>query len=126
MPLETLQIRNFQPHSKQTIDLDPRVTVFTGPSDSGKSAFIRALRWCCTNSPGGDAFIKDGKKRCGVRLKIDGRSIGRTKGPAENDYILDGKKFKSFGTSIPEPIADLLNLSPVTWQGQHDSPFWLS
>ena len=126
MPLEQLQIRNFQCHKNRKIDFDPLVTVLTGPSDSGKSAIIRALRWACTNSPGGDAFVRDGAKRCGVRLKIDGRVIGRTKGTSENEYTLDGKKYKSFGTNVPEPIVNLLNLSPVTWQGQHDSPFWLA
>jgi len=124
--LTQLQILNFQNQSRQVIDFDPNVTVLTGPSDSGKSAVIRALRWACTNTPAGDAFIQDGKKDVGVRLKIAGRTIERRKGSKGNEYRIDGKKFKSFGSNVPEPIADFLNLSEVTWQGQHDAPFWLA
>jgi DNA repair exonuclease SbcCD ATPase subunit len=124
--IERLQIKNFQAHEKLQIDLDQAVTVLTGPSDVGKSAAIRALRWLCTNSPGGDAFVKRGKKKCGVRLLVDGRKIERARGKSKNSYSLDGSEFKSFGANVPEQIESLLNVSPVSWQGQHDSPFWLA
>ena len=124
--LEALQVRNFQCHSKLSIEFDEHVTTIIGPSDVGKSSVIRALRWACTNNPSGDAFIQDGKTRCGVRLKVDGKAVERMKGVGENDYKLSGKAYKSFGANVPEPIANFLNLSPVTWQGQHDSPFWLA
>ena len=124
--IESIQVRNFQCHSKFAIELDEHVTTIIGPSDVGKSSIIRALRWACTNIPAGDAFIQDGKTRCGVRLKMDGKVVERTKGTGENNYKLNGKAYKSFGSNAPEPIVNFLNLSPVTWQGQHDSPFWLA
>jgi len=124
--IEQLQIRNFQCYPKLSIEFDKYVTTIIGPSDVGKSSIIRALRWACTNIPAGDAFIQDGKERCGVRLKVDGKIIERTKGKSENNYKLNGRAYKSFGSNVPEPIANFLNLSSVTWQGQHDSPFWLS
>lgn len=124
--LQKIEVRNFQCHSKFVIEFDEHVTTMVGPSDVGKSSIIRALRWACTNIPAGDAFIQDGKTRCGVRLKVDGKTVERTKGVGENNYKLNGKVYKSFGSNVPEPIVDFLNISPVTWQGQHDSPFWLA
>jgi len=121
-----LKIRNFQPHGRFTIDLDPHVTTIVGPSDRGKSSIIRALRWLCTNQPAGNAHIKEGKKFSAVRLKVDDNVIIRKRSASKNTYSLNGEEFKSFGSDVPDSIAKLLNLGPVNFQQQHDSPFWLS
>jgi exonuclease SbcC len=123
--IDKLQIQNFQCHSKRKIELDG-VTSVIGPSDSGKSAIIRALRWICQNTPQGDQFIKDGAKGCTAVLELDGHSVKRRKGKGINEYYLDGKVFKSFGTSVPDSVTKVLNISDLNFQGQHDAPFWFS
>lgn len=124
--IERLQIRNFQPHTDRTIEFDPLVTVIVGLSDCGKSSIVRALRWVCINEPSGDAFLQDGKKRCGAALHVDGRVIRRIKASGENSYKFDAQRYEAIGKAVPEAVANFLNLSPVSWQGQHDAPFWLS
>lgn len=126
---EKLFIQNFQTHEKLRIDFDPAITSIVGPSDAGKSAIIRALRWVCINQPNGDAFIRHGTKGATVRLVVDGRSVTRRRaaGGRANEYKLDDQEFTAFGIGgVPEPIEGLLNLGPVSWQGQHDPAFWLS
>lgn len=124
--LETLYIQNFQAHSKLQIDFDSKVTTIVGPSDVGKSAVMRSIRWVCRNHPSGEAFIKDGKKGTTVRLIVDGNKIGRRRGQGQNTYLLNGDEFKAFGTDVPDRIAKILNTGGVNFQGQHDSPFWFA
>jgi len=123
---ETLRIQNFQRHTKLRIDFDPAITCIVGPTDAGKSAVLRALRWVCTNQPGGAAFIRDGATGATVRLTVDGTCVRRVRGGDRNEYFLAGWRFAAFGRAVPDEILDHLNLGPTTWQGQHDAPFWLA
>lgn len=126
---ERLLIQNFQTHEKLRVDLDPAITSIVGPSDVGKSAIIRALRWVCTNQPNGDAFVRYGSKGTTVQLVLDGGFViarRRSSNGTVNEYKLDEQEFVSFKTAVPEPIEQLLNLGTVSWQGQHDQSFWFS
>lgn len=123
--LETLTLRNFQYHRKYTLEFDPLLTCVVGPSDRGKSALLRALRWLAANRPSGDAFLRRGAKGVSVTLAVDGKNVVRSKGKS-NAYKLDGKVYAAFGQSVPEPVASLLDLSPENFQGQHDAPFWFA
>ena len=124
--LERLQLRNFQCHEDLRIVFDPQVTTIVGPSDVGKSAVLRALRWVAENRPSGDAFVRDGESTCSVSLWLNDRKVTRRKGKGTNEILLDKQVFKAFGADVPEPIADLLNTGDVNFQAQHDSPFWFS
>lgn len=126
--IERLLIQNFQAHHKLRVNLDPHITTIVGPSDVGKSAIIRALRWVCTNQPGGDAFVRHGARGATVKLVVDGHTITRRRRPGGevNEYRLDSSAYRAFGRGVPDPITELLNIGDVTWQGQHDAPFWFS
>jgi hypothetical protein len=39
---------------------------------------------------------------------------------------LNGDEFKSFRSSVPKNISDLLNLDAINFQGQHDPVYWFS
>ena len=73
--LEKLRIINFQKHEDLTVSFDDRITTIVGPSDVGKSAVLRALRWVLTNQPDGSGFIREGEKNASVVLRVDGRTI---------------------------------------------------
>ncbi len=124
--IEELHIRNFQVHRHLDIQFDPRVTTIIGPSDSGKSAVIRALRWVCLNRPNGDAFIREGSGGVKVRLIVDGHKIVRRRGGSLNLYSLDKKNFKAFGNEVPPEILKLVNINEINFQKQHDAAFWFS
>lgn len=124
MTIERIEIRNFQCHRKLIIDLDPFVTCIVGESDSGKSSILRAFRWLCLNRPSGSAFVRFGHGDCRVRAIIEGETISRQKGDKGNHYKLGGNVFNAFGTGIPDQIGNLLNVSELNFQRQHDPPFW--
>lgn len=123
--LQSLHLRNFQTHRDFFLELDPLTTVITGPSDSGKSSLLRALRWVCTNQPRGDSFITWGEESCSVTLKVDNHTITRTRGK-DNTYQLDsGEPYKSFRDDVPQAIQALLNVDPdLNFQQQLDPAFW--
>lgn len=124
--LKSLQLNNFQAHKNLKIEFPPGITVIKGPSDVGKSAVLRALRWLALNDMAGEDFITHGEDEVVVVLDTDRGKIVRRKG-IENIYKLDGKVLKSFGAGkVPEIVEQALGLGEINFQKQHDSPFWLS
>jgi len=123
---EKLLIQNFQAHSKLKIEFDPRLTVIVGPSDVGKSAVIRALRWVCRNHPQGQEFIRHGTSGTIVKLFVDDVIIERRRGKTINAYKLDAEKYVSFGTNVPDTIDAVLNVNDINFQNQHDAVYWFS
>ena len=124
--LKRIRIKNFQKHRSLTLKLDPHITTIVGPSDIGKSAILRALRWVCFNKPDGTAFITDGEVLTKVQLTVDDHVITRSKGKGVNAYHLDGKQLVSFNRDVPDLVERVLNLDSTGFQLQHDSPFWFS
>lgn len=124
--IHSITITDFQAHHRLQVDLSPSVTTIVGASDVGKSATVRALRWLATNKPGGDAFIRDGATDAMVEVHVDSHTLLRSKGKGGNRYYLGGQELVSFGANVPEPVAKVLNVADINFQGQHDSPFWFS
>lgn len=133
MRLLRLTLSNFQKH--ETLDISfSRVTSILGSSDEGKSAILRALRWLCLNDMGGEDFITHGKKKTEVEIAIQHEQSKpvhhikriRTRGGNTNTYEMGGETFKSFGTNVPDTVAEALNISDINFQGQHDPPFWFA
>lgn len=123
--IERLTIREFQTHHLLRVELDPGVTTIVGPTDAGKSAVLRALRWLALNRPGGDAFIRDGSRKTKVTLMVDGHRLVRSKGP-RNIYRFGDKELVAFGSEPPVEVSRLLNVSAINFACQHDPPFWFS
>lgn len=126
--LKSLELKNFQAHRNFSLEPAPGITTIRGRTDAGKSSVLRALRWLCLNDLSGEGFISHGSDFSYVRLRLrlpDGTEakIVRKRGRA-NIYKLNGKVFRSFGSSVPEPVAVLLSLNEINFQRQHDAPFW--
>ena len=126
-----LDILNFQSHEETHLSFHPGVNIFVGSSDSGKTAIIRAIRWVVWNRPSGADFRSwSAKGRTSVELVTEEGIILRSK-DKQDKYTLgiSGHKdteFTAFGTSVPEEISKLLNISEINLQSQLDSPFLLS
>ncbi|QNO16500.1 AAA family ATPase [Alkalicella caledoniensis] len=142
MPYITnVRIENFQSHKDTQLNLANDLNVITGPSDSGKSAIIRAIRWVLYNEPRGTEFITANEKECRVTLVLsNGISIIRERTSSKNRYILiqDDEKqiFEGFGNTVPQEIINTHQIkniyldtdqrTSINLSNQLEGPFLLS
>lgn len=130
---ERLRLVNFQKHKDiRIVFAAPGVTTIVGPSDRGKSAIIRALRWLLQNRPTNSRMRRRGKDNatidadCVVTLWVDGRKVTRSRGEKVNSYTLDDKEYNALGRDVPPPIAQLGNMGEANFQRQLDQPYWFT
>lgn len=125
--IKSLTLKNFQAHKNLTIDFDKYVTTIVGPTDSGKSSILRALRLLLTNGISGTDYIREGSKKTSLSARVDRHTITRTKSSRTNSYALDGKVFKAFGSGkVPTEIENILRVSDINFRDQLDAHFWFS
>lgn len=114
-------LKGFQNHVDTEIPFSPGVNIMIGPTDVGKSAVLRAIRWVYRNKPRGDAFINDTYSEsgqiCEVQIHFDDRTwIGRRKGKGINEYIIhtleETSKFANFERTkdIPDEVLSFLEI----------------
>ena len=115
-------IENFQSHKKTTIQLagPGKVTAIIGPSDSGKSAVLKALKWVFFNQPEGTDHFRAGTEFCRVTVRyVNGTAVIRERNSASiNKYeiIIPGEKneiLTGFGKSVPQRVQEITGIKPV-------------
>jgi DNA repair exonuclease SbcCD ATPase subunit len=132
-----IKIKNFQSIGEAEISAE-KLTVIVGPSDRGKSAFIRAIKAGLLNARGND-YVKYGEDSSVVEIADQDFSLKWEKGAKVSGYVeltTDGgtEEYKKLGNSMPEevqkvtgirevPVGDL-TLTPQI-QPQHDYQFLL-
>jgi len=119
-----LHIINFQSHKDTTLEFDPGVNIIIGPSDSGKTAILRALRWVCWNRPSGESFRSHWGGSTEVHLTTE-LTVSRIRGK-KNTYEINGVELEAFKSDVPTEVQECLKLEDVNLQRQLDSPFLLS
>lgn len=136
-------LHNFQSHSDLQLEMGD-FTAITGPSGRGKSAIVRAIKWCLYNiSPGNKTkFIKRGTTKSWVTIEFsDGTIITRTrnKSGSENTYDItysngESIHLEKFGTGMVQEALDAHKMYPIELFGnsdiisiseQHDAAFFL-
>lgn len=122
MHIKLLTIENFQSHQKTAIEPAPpgQLTVIVGPSDSGKTAIIRALRWLYYNVPQGTNFIRVGCSFSCVTLTLeDGTKVIRERTKSRNTYSIvspvskEPQVFAGFGNTPPLEIQETTGVRPT-------------
>jgi exonuclease SbcC len=127
--LTELHVRNFQ--SLQKIDLTlERLTVVVGPSSSGKSALIRALKVLANNSRT-SSFITHGAKKTAIRAVCPQGAATYSRDASSAAYSLaradeEPAAYTKLAGSVPEPVRALLGLdTELSFAGQFDKPYLL-
>lgn len=122
--IQSIKLDNFQSHKKTEIEPAPpgQLTVIIGPSDSGKTALIRGLKWLSFNSPQGADFIRVGTQQAtATAIMGQGQKITRTKSRGGvNRYILEDlqhpapRVFESFGIGVPLEVQHAIEMTPIS------------
>lgn len=116
-----IEISNFQSHANTSIEPAPAggLTVITGPSDSGKTAIVRALKWLLYNQPQGDSFRRVGCDFVEVSVETaSGQHVTRRRTSTTNRYIVDGQTLEGFGNSVPAEAQQTTGVRPVRLNDQ--------
>lgn len=139
MKLVELRIQQYQSHLDSTIKFTDGLNIIVGPSDSGKSSIIRALKKLIRDTPAGKGFITNGKTECEISLvfEFEGQlhKVVRKITSSKNLYYLDTKEFGGFGREIPLEVQTALDMAlldlengdyvDLHFTNQHDHPFLL-
>ncbi len=128
--ISKIELRNFKCYKKKDIVLSPFVNIIIGANAVGKSTLLRSIKWVAKNRPAGDSVINWDANKAAVRITVDDYTITRVKDKGVNVYRLmkkgwkKRKEFKAFGSTVPTEIQNIINLSDINFQGQHEAPFW--
>ena len=133
--IQSIAIRNFQSIRKLDIDLSG-FTVIVGPSSSGKSAFMRALKALISNSWERDN-VSVGATSTAIQARTERGTVKLERAGRANDrYVLDVdgaiKEYTKLGGSVPEAVTAFLGIDPIkndqstNFAGQHDRPYLLT
>lgn len=118
--IKEIAIRNYQSLASVTLKLGT-ITVITGHTDSGKSAFIRALERAFFNDSG-HTFISvfDGEmaEKCQVAIKTDDGVVvwERTKTTVKYRVVSNGKEtaYTKLGRGfVPDDVVQVLGIRPI-------------
>lgn len=129
MTVDKIRVRDFQSIAKAEVSLG-KFTTFTGPSSSGKSAFLRACHALVRNSFS-PTQVRQGKTVTEVAMEVDGHTISAIRGKSKSTYVLDEEEYTKSGRSVPDPILDILKMDPITevdtsFAGQFDKPYLIA
>lgn len=122
--ITSAHIQNCQSHKDTYVEFSPGVNIIVGDTDSGKSALLRSLRYCLWNR-NNKALRSNWGGVLKVELSIDGNLIVRESGTKEI-YKLNDLEFNSFGTKVPDEVAQVVNMTDINNQEQIDSFFLLT
>ncbi len=126
--IEKIILENFQSHKYSVIDLIDGLNVIVGPSDSGKTAILRGIKWVLYNEPSGDYFVREGESQASVTLFFDNKvRVKRLRSKSKNTYFLydaydNESKFEGFGTSVPEEIIDATGIRKIYLDREFSTP----
>lgn len=146
MKIQEVTIEGYQSHAQSTFSLSPGLTVITGPSDAGKTAIIRALRWFAFNEPTGEAFlhtirnpdgtVKEAVDQAKVSVTFDnGVTITKTRRKGKTSYTHSSYPTGWEKAEVPPEIKETLGLlkqeygdfeTCLNFAFQLDPPFLLS
>lgn len=139
--IEKIILVNFQSHVYSELSLSRGVNVIVGPSDSGKTAIMRALRWNMFNDPSGVEFVREGESEVSVTVRFQNNvEVERRRSRSKNQYILrrpdeEELVFEGFGKNVPAEIEEAIGIKkimlddkkslPLNFSDQLDGPFLL-
>ena len=112
--MNKIKIKNFQ--SIKNLELETTgFTVINGSSDTGKSSFVRSLKFL-TDNKYKPSFMRHGTKSLEVQLN----DIKRIKSSTKNTYVYKDIEYNKVGTNVPDFLEEI-GLSPFNYEDGEDN-----
>lgn len=118
-------IEDFQSHRLTELDLVEGFNVIVGPSDQGKTAILRAIRWVLYNDPRGSDFIRVGSTKAKVSLIMnDGTIVSRERSSSRNRYSIavpgeEEQIYEGFGHNVPDAVKEATGIQLLKIDEDH-------
>jgi len=112
--IESIEIENYQSLRSVKLELGA-VTTIVGPSDVGKSAFVRAVRAVLLNQRG-DEFVSHGANKCRVTLGTEQGPIRWERANSTSYLLPDGRDFTKLAGTVPEEAAEVMGITEVPFE----------
>lgn len=128
--LTRVEVTDFQSLKKTEVQLG-KFTAIIGPSNTGKSALVRAIKALVYNAPA-PGLVREGAKKFIAKATFsDDSSIQLTKGKATSEFLIEypnGETIKhaKAGVKAPDEVSAHWALPDFTITSQHDAPFLLA
>lgn len=106
-------IKDYQAIKHAELVFDKGLTAIIGPTNSGKSSIIRAIKGAINNQAG-NQFINYDSDQATVTIEDNNSIISwvkNRKGPSS--YIINGEELSKIGTKQNEDVANLLNMNEI-------------
>lgn len=117
--IESIMIKGFQSHINSTFHLSPGLTVITGPTDSGKTAIIRAIRWIVFGEPSGETFVNETVGEATVEITLTNQACvtkNRRRGKTVYGITYPDNTVQFFETAaVPDEVTALLETTKQTF-----------
>lgn len=123
--IREIRLQNFQAHSKLRLAVEPGLNVIIGQTDQGKSTVIRAIRWIALHEPV-TGLVRWGETDMRAGILTDLGPVTRFKDGKKYGYKVCDQEYVACGKDQPKAVQDVLNLTEINFQSQHDSHFLLS
>lgn len=133
MPLHRIDVKDFQSIASASVELGLReggggITTIVGPSSTGKSALLRAMRMLARN--GASIPVRAGAKVTQVGVVVDDKTVTIERGPGKSTYAIGDEVYSKAGVTVPEEVAAALRLRADTpdphFSFQFDRPYLLA
>ena len=124
--METINVnvKDFQIIKSAKAEFIPGLNLIIGPSNNGKTSFIKAIKSLLYTEPG-TTPIRSGQSFYSVGMTLNGHTVILQKGLKESSYIVDGKKYSKYGTSTPEEVSNALGIKELVLNGNKEQlNFW--
>lgn len=132
MTLKSIRLRSFQSHKDSKIEFSDGINILVGDTSAGKTAILRGIERVAKNRPLGyrqhshfstdpiriDLTVKDENQK----LKL----IEYIKHKSKTTYKVGKDPFSGAKGAVPDVVQDILQLSDINIQHQHDKPFLIT
>lgn len=119
-----VKVKNYQIIKEAEATFIPGLNIIVGPSNNGKTSFIKAIKSLLYTEPGSTP-IRNGQSAYTVELTINNHNVKLYKGTKESYYEVDGTKYSKYGTSTPEEVSQALGIKELVLNGNKEQlNFW--
>lgn len=111
-PNMKVKIRDYRIIANMELEFFPGLNILQGPSNSGKSSVVGAIKSCIYNIPG-TTNVRHGQNDYYVGIQYRGHEVLYKKGKSGNTYVVDNEQYTKTGVNQLPVVGNALGIQDV-------------